>query len=528
MLDFITIRLDYYRDLFQLLQRIYLQVSVRGSLCVLPASKFIIRLCLGWLFEHPGVPEDYSNHKIASSELFVSDQREESTTAQPNPHLENILNAACPFLADFRVSMMPLHTTKVVSRTGRYRHITTKFQDKSSVQEIKVEDNRTRLIETFLASQTISVRKIVDFAIDRVSSAVVKDFQVEHLLPIKKQAKIEAEEVARRTSNIDLLTKKITEVYSLHLNRLQEAWTEKTKINSKVRVQGAFQSLLPIETLSDVKKTLENITQERINKKLQDWSSANLATIEIFSKDIQADASKLKEKLKDNGKAATRTIVIDLRAKTMPSEFFSGLQHLLHKATLHPEKIETDELLRTVEIAIEVVEKQELPENAFRNIAFYMLQAVLMCIANRCDLVTEEALKRIFKLWRHEKLAPYTQTCSSNTNEPVKKSRKVDDFVFSNIISARLILTMQGKPRLNLEKYADFLLQLVSEKFITIERITEQSVRLYKCELSAESLNDIAFLMHRVKSLLPPSSASPDSQLFIELVADLARDMENF
>lgn len=531
MLDFITIRLDYYRDLFQLLHTIYLRVNFvndRGSLCVLPLSKFIIGICLGWLFEHPVIPEDYSNHnstKIDLNEVSVNGS-EVTTTAQTNPNLENILNAASPFLADFRVSMMPLHTTKVVSRTGRYRHITTKLQDKSSVQETKVQDNRTRLFEAFLASQTISARKIVDFTIDRVSSAVVKDFQVKHLLPTRKQLKGDVEELARRTSNLDLLVQKISEVYLVHLNGLQEAWTVETESNSKRRVQGAFQSLLPIEMLADVKKTLENITQEKINKKLQDWSSANLTTIDIFSKDIQADALKLKEKLKENGKSTTRTIVIDLSCKTMPSEYFSRLQHLLHKATRHPEKIESDELLRTIEIALEVVEKQDLPENAFRNIAFYQLQTVLMCIANRCDVVTNETLKIIFKLWRHEKLEPYTLKSTSNT-ETIRKNRKVDDFVFSNVISPRLILTMQGKPRLILEKYADFLLQLVLEKFITVELITEQSVRLYKCEFSTESLDNIAFLMDRVKNSLP-SSVSPDSQLYLELVADLAKDMENF
>lgn len=531
MLDFITIRLNYYRGLFQLLQKIYLRVNVvimRGSLCVLPTSKFIIRSCLGWLFEHPVIPEEYTNNNNIKEVLneFLSYDSEGMTIVQPNPYLESILNSACPFLADFRVSMMPQQTTKVLSRTGRYRHITTKFQDKPSAVKLKAQDNRSRLIEAFLASQTISVRKIVDFTIDRVSSAVVKDFQVKHLLTIKKQAKLDVEELARVTANFDLLVKNISEFYLTQLTRLQETWTEEIKTNTIVRIESAFHSLLPVETLSEVKKTLINITLEKTNDKLQEWSSANLLTIEIFSKDIQSDALKLKEKLKENGKAATKNIVIDLKANTLPSEFCSDLQHLLHKASLYPAAIGSGELLKTIEKAMEVVEKQNFAENAFRNIAFFMLQAIVLCTANRCELVTQDTLKKLFELWRHEKLSSYT--IKSNLSvQTTKKTRKVDDYIFSNVISARLILLLQGKPRINLEIYADFLAQLVKENFITIAEISEQSVRIYKYEWSTQCLNDIAFLINRVKSLLP-SAASPDSQLFMELVADIAKDMENF
>lgn len=530
MLDYVTIRLKYYRELFQLLQRIYLRVNVingEESLCVLPTSKFIVRSCLGWLFEHPVIPEDYfnqSNTRDVLKELLNEDIRSLKVIVEPNAYLESILNAACPFLADFRVSMMPQQTTKAVSRTGRYRHITTKFQDKSTSHTARSSDNRSRLIEAFLASQTISVRKIVDFTIDRVTSAVIKDFQVEHLLRIKKEAKFELEELANRTSEVDLLVRKIAETYHTHLIRLQTTWAEEVKKNGSKRVQCAFDSLVPIETLPDVKKTLLYITLERTKEKFQEWSSANIATIEVFSKDIYHEATKLKEKLKEDARTMTKTIIVDLNVTKVPSEFFSDLQDFLYRASLQPETLNLDELLNLIEAANETVEKQIFSESGYRNIAFYTLQVVLMCIANRCDLVTDEALRRMLKLWSHEKLSSFTIKANSR-NETAK--RKVSDFVFSNVISSRLMLTMQGKPRMNLEKYADFLVCLVKEKFITLEQINEQSVSLYKCEWSAQSLNDIAFLIGRVKSLLP-SAASPDSQLFMELVVDLARDMENF
>lgn len=158
MLDFITIRLDYYRELFRMLYTIYLRVNVvdgHNGLCVMPQSKFIIRTCLGWLFEHPAIPEDYYNFNAKTNLSIalhlerdgeeVEEQQQQSqeqqrgemnccigNDAELNSHLESLIHSACPFLADFRVSMMPQRITKAVSRTGRYRHITTKIQDKST------------------------------------------------------------------------------------------------------------------------------------------------------------------------------------------------------------------------------------------------------------------------------------------------------------------------------------------------------------------------------------------------------------
>lgn len=133
-----------------MLYTIYLRVNVvdgHNGLCVMPQSKFIIRTCLGWLFEHPAIPEDYYtfNMRTSGAAAFVGDEHEDDDTkmacdgndAELNSHLESLIHSACPFLADFRVAMMPQRITKAVSRTGRYRHITTKIQDKSPAIETK-------------------------------------------------------------------------------------------------------------------------------------------------------------------------------------------------------------------------------------------------------------------------------------------------------------------------------------------------------------------------------------------------------
>lgn len=539
MLDFITIRLDYYRELFQMLYKIYMQVNVvseRGTLCMMPTSKFIIRACLGWLFEHPDIPEDYynlNNAKITGDEDVgtVDTARDDH---QLNPHLEGVLNAACPFLADFRVSVMPQRMTKSVSRTGRYRHITTKFQDKTIVQKTRVQDSKERLIEAFLASQTISVRRIVEFTIDRVTSAVVKDFQVKNLLPIRKDAKSDVETLSGQKSLEDVV-KKMIEIFQDRLKLLKQQWTDEAHKNAQSRIQQTLDALLPIETLSDVKKTLFNITFERTCQKLEEWRSSNMSTIEIFSKDIQTDAMKIRENQQQNGaKRSASNIIIDLSTDNMPSEFFKDFQHLLHKTSRHADEVTIEVLENCVRTAGDILDKQVLPSNAYRNIAFYILQLMLLLTANRPDLMDDSSkhlTAQVFQLWRHEKLSTFISFSTRDEAQPQQRL-KVENFIFSKVISARLMISMQEKSRLSLETYGNFLAQLVDEKFITVEHINEQSVQLYKHEWSQDSLDDISFLMNHIKtkllSIKTQSPSSSESQLFMELVADLARDMENF
>lgn len=528
MLDFITIRLDYYRQLFQLLYTIYTKVNVIGasdSLCVLPTSKFIIRTCLGWLFEHPEIPEEYYSNNSSTKQVIMELGDEKERTQELSPYLEGVLTAACPFLADFRVSMMPQKTTKALSRTGRYRHITTKFQDKSA-PKVKFQDNLERMVEAFLASQSLSVRKIVDFAVDRVSSAAIKDFQVKHLLVIRKGAKAEVENLASSMIDVDSLVKKMVVVHQQHLQRLQELWTQSVRENCETRIHGVFDSLLPIETLPDVKKTLINITFDKTIEKLHEWSSANLSTTEIFSRDVQVDAAKLIENKESENKKSTTTIVINLSAATMPSDYCKVLQTLLHKASRHADQMDTADLTKSVDMAVEVLNKHILPPNAYRNIAFYMLQLTLQCIVSRPVLVTKDFLQKLFAMWRNEKLTPYT-TVPPSDEMPAQHRIRVEDFVFTKVISARLLMMMQGKGRPVLEAYGDFVIELLKENFVTIDNVNEQGVRLYKTEWPQETLNDIEFLMNRIKGSLA-SGTSSESQLFMELVGDLARDMERF
>lgn len=191
MLDYVSLRLDYYRDLFCMLFELYI---ILDDLNISSTTKFILRSSLGWLFEHPNVPEVYYEYRQNRRPLtIISANNTNSLTKSKveiiNPLMESIIVAACPFLCDLRVSIMPLWRHKQPSRTGHYRHITTKMASEPTIlKKNNPVDNKKRLFDAFLQSQSLSVRKTIEFVSERVTSAIIKDFQFECLLAKKKEA----------------------------------------------------------------------------------------------------------------------------------------------------------------------------------------------------------------------------------------------------------------------------------------------------------------------------------------------------
>lgn len=112
-------------------------------------------------------------------------------------------------------------------------------------------------------------------------------------------------------------------------------------------------------------------------------------------------------------------------------------------------------------------------------------------VANRPELVTKEILAKLFMIWHHEKLLPFTATKTSadkedDDNEISQQSHnnrlRMSNFIFNNVISSRFMVMLVGRDEKSFQVYADFLVELIKENFITIEIVNELSIGLYKHE----------------------------------------------
>lgn len=304
MLDYITLRLNYFIELLSMLYELYIITtdSTCRTMKMRPTSAFIVRACLGWLFDQPNVPDEYYKYRqnrkslqavkqfddnnqthMISMPILVgtdvvkhftdsnfmltnieesnsgtlksplknvhTDSDNVSTIKNPannatsilptmDPMLEQILHAACPFLSDFRVSIMSTKHSKTVSRTGRFRHITTKIANEPTPKKTQREmDNATKLIDGFLHSQSLSVRRTVEFVIERTVSAVIKDFQIEIMLPTKRQTLDDIGKCLVDAMTKELIIREMNDCYGRARIMLIDKWNEVVPKNIWTRVK---------------------------------------------------------------------------------------------------------------------------------------------------------------------------------------------------------------------------------------------------------------------------------------------------
>ena len=89
-------------------------------------------------------------------------------------------------------------------------------------------------------------------------------------------------------------------------------------------------------------------------------------------------------------KRSSQNMIIDLSAEHPPSEYFQALQNLLHRSSnnrRHAESVNRDEIIKLFDMTLDVLNKQTLPSNAFRSIAFFLLQLVLLLSEFICSFV---------------------------------------------------------------------------------------------------------------------------------------------
>lgn len=670
MLDPVSLRTDYYRDVFNIFYELYAMTAehpFESMLSMHQTSIFIIRSCLGWLFDQPNVPNEYytyrqsrqmqlkaitmgepssPNHTINVAELksvenfsakdllalFAAKQHRLVLNAsckssdphavdalvkriEPNhinetklfdPLLEAVLQAACPFLADFRVSIMPrrIANSKVVSRTGRYRHITPKIcesppaanvssssllkasstnaqaQQQQQQQQLQMQRNndesdaQTKLIEAFLHSQTLSVRRTVEFAQERIYSAVVKDFQVEVLIPFKKRIIETIDEIQLREPNAIL--NELYKIYSNGEKELLEKWHTFVRPEALKRVKYSFDAHLPRETVEACKLTCINIAVQQALARINEWRTKNLNGIEIFSKDIQADVDKVLKNSLANHPQMKSTFHIDL-AKRSPWKTFDDIQLKLHELSLKPQQIPDSGTINGICMAIRnCISEHTLPDSMYKTIGQSTVYLAVLLICNRHDLMTKQIIEQLINLWRSEQFAMFvrvpttTATAAAaaasissgsehldrniagnrnddnniNTIDSVenqsKKARLNDtNYLFSMILSPLHILMQQHKSTStassssasgSFDCLAQFVAELIKNQLMTISFVNDQCLKLLKMEWESATLKSLAKTIQRIIDDCKNCSGVIDNDndaFFCEMLADLISGLDD-
>ncbi|XP_059616615.1 protein disks lost [Phlebotomus argentipes] len=508
MLDRVTLQLDYYRDLMELLYKLHVNLGVE-TFSMTPTCLFTLRLCLGWLFDRPNLPADalYDYRR----RLGVSVARKEKAPRRNgrreieknllktlNPTLEAILNAACPFLGDFRLSVMPTKSSKVPSRTGRYRHITTKLTTESPAKKTTIQDAQKQLIDAFLQSQSPSMRKIVDFVTERVTSVAIKNFQVLHFLDIKKATQKRVREI--KLENQETILEALQMIYGEAQEKLNKAWDDNVPVMIRERSGKTLDALVAVETLDEVKRTCGEIINQRALARAEDWRTLHAKEISFLHDDLTVEAIKIAK----NIHAAQQSSAIEMRlalTSPLPSEVFEDLQELLHTVSMKPQNLTSQAITKWLEDLKSCTSANTFVPHIYKTTVFMVHELLLATILNRSELITEEMLSKASELWSMEIMRPFVTTADvedENLSLEDSQSEGIREAgIFSHLINSHIIEVLLRKSTETTEKFTLYVEILHLHNFISLDSLRRQieAVKTLKdnCPESRKMLDCIYF-----------------------------------
>lgn len=120
----------------------------------------------------------------------------------------------------------------------------------------------------------------MDFLIERISSTVIKDFQIQHFLGVKKKAQSEAKQVNGNLSK-KIVVNLLNGIYAAALTELTNEWTKTVPVSIDTKVKQSLESLLPVETIAAVRNVCRDIVVKMCTDKTNDWRISNLNNIGI-------------------------------------------------------------------------------------------------------------------------------------------------------------------------------------------------------------------------------------------------------
>lgn len=558
MIDEISLKHRDYKKVFSLLYEIYWKIDV---LKLRQTSNFIILSCLGWLFEQMNLVGDYYVHrqmknpktdlnflmdfqevpiylpynsnmvneveenvlvgnvtKVKSTYQFnlvkkTFDEREvfqsTSSSAPTSGLLETILNASCPFLADFRVAIMPKGVSKSLSRTGRYRHITTKIMTEQQAPNIKpnVQDDKSKLVEAFLHSQSLSVRRTIEFVIERTTSAVIKDFQIKYLLPSKATALENIQHIA----DMDYTTifKNIKDIFTKAFNTVLENWNSGTPKMIEQRASQALTALLPVETQSVVKATCLQLIKEKCISKTNEWRKNNLKDLSFYSTDIQSDAEKFQKQ--QQAKNSQHTNLIIRQENTNLSDSLDELQYWLHNTSYTFKFVNSKDLLVFLRKYKSTFEENTLPYFFYRVTGLMSINLIQNLVCYFPMVLDAEVIGEFLEIWQHEEMCSLVFTTTAN--------------IFDGLLTVYFVRSLQrSRNTLSFVKLGDLLSSLVEVNLLTPDYLNDVILKLYKHQWPQFVLNGISEIL---RTVIGKSNAEMEKPvLMMDVLADIVRNVD--
>ncbi|SPP85248.1 protein disks lost [Drosophila guanche] len=549
MLDLVTLQLPNSLATLELLYALYAAMPAEK---LQPGAVFIARTCLGWLMEaQPDLVTGYYSHRALEAaglgtganaaivETCLSTFR--SLKAAQLPQMEELLPVACPYLHEFRVSITPSRQSQSTGRSGRFRYITTRLEQLTqsaaaatssatghpavvAVELSPAEQQQRKLADAFLHSQNASTRRLIEFVTERSFKCVVKDAQQKILLPSKAAADSRVNEIS--SMQYQEVFGNIQEIYQETKSQACQHWADRVPRMLKERIEQSLEALLPESTNEVLRATYAQLIRGQAQIQLQQWLQSNVMQSSFYHGDLQELTSKVcranKNKLEAAGSGSSSEMQLTLDVGFSLSDMLYQLQQWLHCVSLRPQSVadapELCELLQQIQHAVQL---PQLPTVFYHLIGSCLVRLVQLLISREPRLLTTQILSASCAVWR---------TPQYSASEPASPG------IFDALLTVNFIHEVGENP-ISLRLLEQLLFTMLEEGVLNVDQLNELFLPLFKenwpptvwsaLSQMLQHLSQGQYIADKEGEIKSPEDEAK-SHLFMEMLADLSRDMDSF
>lgn len=111
-------------------------------------------------------------------------------------------------------------------------------------------------------------------------------------------------------------------------------------------------------------------------------------------------------------------------------------------------------------------------------------KSFIIVVVNRHELVTDVLIQKCLNLWKCDQLLLFVAVPveNDNTENEMAQSKVYTNYIFADILSPLFIYSQQFSSKQSWNALSNLIIQLLKNKFMTINYVTRQCVKLLRYE----------------------------------------------
>ncbi|ALC44813.1 dlt, partial [Drosophila busckii] len=535
MLDAVTLQLPACLQTLQLLYALYAATAqLQGG------AIFLIRSCLGWLLDTQSTLGSgyYSyrrqNHVDENTTNLISNCLQSfSLLPTQLPQLESLLPVACPFLHEFRVAITP--TQRQPARSGRYRYITTRLEQLQPVvvrstplepSATPAQQQQRQLVDAFLHSQHASMRRLLEFVSERSFKCVVKDAQQQLLLPSKAAADALVNGIS--STHQQEVQREVQRIYEQARSQLCQLWQQQVPGMLDERIEQSLLALLPVNTNAVVRATYAQLIRAQASQQLQQWLQTSVLQTNFYHGDLPELAAKICRVNKTNAQSSEATTPTQSNELCLIAMGSLSLSQLLHELQqwLHCLSLRPYFLCHLVPLPL-LLERSKLAALQSQ-LPSYFYQLLGSCLIRLLQLLMCRQPQKFNLI--------YVNLCCDVWLSPQLRHNRD---TFETLLSLNFVQELSHNLQ-NVELLKQLLLVMLTRQLLQLDKLNQLFMPLFKHNWPHAVWQALSQLLSQLSQHQAPQQAAAaaeeeeeeedpaKSQLFMEVLADLSRDLDSF